>query len=145
VLGVGSSQGTLVVDRFNKHYGQRTFSISTDSAKDIIYSRLQITDIGPRFCHIPRSFGYTDDWMAQLTCERVVTRYTRGFPRRIYEKPNGARNEALDMRVYALGCLDILRPNMAAIAASLNKSNTPAVKKEVRNTQRRGGWVSGWR
>jgi phage terminase large subunit GpA-like protein len=79
-----------------------------------------------------------------LTCERVVTKYTKGFPKRVYEKANGARNEALDMRVYWLACVDILRPDLGAIAEHLKK---PAKDETVKQApvRRQESWATGWR
>lgn len=146
VIGVGVSQGVLALHR-PKH---RTWTISTDTAKDIIFARLKIDIPGPRYCHFPA--GYSDDWFVQLTCERAVTRYTRGFPKRVYEKMDGARNEALDMRVYSLACLDILRPNIPILAAQLKPKDKqptppgqPPARQMIRQSPIRGGWVSGWR
>ncbi len=144
VFGIGSTQPTLVVDRYNKHYGQRTWSIAGDHAKDIIFSRLKIDMPGPRYCHFPRGFGYNDEWFKQLTSEKAVTRYVKGYPRRIYEKSSGARNEALDKRVYQLACLDILRPNIPAIAAQL-KPGEKGQGREMVSGPRRSGWVTGYR
>lgn len=119
VFGVGSAQPTMVCDRFNKHYNQRVWSVATDHAKDIIYARLKIQEPGARFMHFPKAHGYTEAFYKQLTAEKVVTRYTKGFPKRIYEKDAGARNEALDRRVYWIAGLEILKPNLPAISKSL--------------------------
>ena len=145
VFGIGSFQPTLTRLRPNG-----CWSIATDQAKEIIYSRLRIAEQGPRYMHFPRS--YTDDWFRQLTCERVITKYTHGFARRVFVKAAGVRNEALDVRVYSLACLDILRPNMEEIARSLA---APAAQRQ--GVVRRGGgpirgpsigggaWMSGIR
>jgi len=137
VFGLGAEQTQIVVDRYNKTYNQRTWSIATNQAKDLIFSRLKIHEPGPRYCHLPRT--YTDEWFGQLTCEKAVTRYHKGFAKRIYEKQSGARNEALDMRVYSLACLEILRPNIAAIRANLKRDeNKQTTTQPVR---RQNGWM----
>lgn len=145
VIGVASEQPALAVDRFNKQWGQRTWSVQTNLAKDVIFARLKIDAPGPRYCHFPSGHGYDDGWFAQLTSERAVTRYHRGFPRRVYEKSSGARNEALDKRVYALAALDILRPNLQRIASSLKPTADAHQAKPVRQPMQRGGWISGWK
>ncbi|KKL70801.1 hypothetical protein LCGC14_2101260, partial [marine sediment metagenome] len=43
----------------------------------------------------------------QLTAEKIVTKYKKGFPIRSYMKKRD-RNEALDMFVYAIAALHIL-------------------------------------
>ena len=119
VLGASSEQQVLIVSRFNKQFGMRIWTIATNMAKDTIFARLNMVPDesggGPRYLHFPRGCGYTDEWFAQLTSEKVVTRYRNGYPYRIYVKDENARNEALDMRVYAINTLEVLRPNLPEI------------------------------
>ena len=51
----------------------------------------------PGFCHFP---PYDAEFFRQLTAERLVTRFVRGYPRPEWQKSRD-RNEALDCRVYA--------------------------------------------
>jgi phage terminase large subunit GpA-like protein len=97
----------------------KLFAIGTDTAKELIYSRLKITELGAGYCHFPTH--YDESYFKQLTAEKVVTRYNKGFPVRKWEKPAGRRNEALDCRVYALAALHILNPNLELLAAKLKK------------------------
>jgi phage terminase large subunit GpA-like protein len=83
--------------------GQNFFVVSVDPAKDSIFARLRIRDPGPGYCHFPEGRDVT--YFEQLTAERAVTKWVRGFPKRQYEKQGGARNEALDIRVYAYAAL----------------------------------------
>jgi phage terminase large subunit GpA-like protein len=138
VLGTGQSQSSLVRTHLNKHYGLRTLSVATEAATDILFARLKISEPGPRYCHFPRT--YDSEFYAQLTCESVMTRYVRGFPKRVYHKASGARNEALDVRVYQLAALDIRPPNLKAIA----DGQTPgaAAKQEPKPVQR-NSWMGG--
>jgi phage terminase large subunit GpA-like protein len=143
VIGIGSTQPALTQRRTTQE--DFTYSsVATDQAKDVIYSRLRIVDRGPRYMHFPNGFGYDDAWFRQLTCERVVTRYNKGFPKRVYEKANGARNEALDMRVYWLGLVDILHPDVGAIAERLKKAEKPKDER-LPAKPRREAWATGWR
>lgn len=82
------------------------FMVGVDAAKDAVYSRLRITRPGPGFCHFPADRD--PDWFAQLVAETVMTKYTKGFPTRVWTKKPGARNEALDCRVYAYAALQSL-------------------------------------
>lgn len=77
----------------------RLFTIGVDAAKDLIYQRLGQTTEGPGYCHFPVGRDFT--YFEMLTAEKVKTRYSKGFPQRVYELPGGKRNEALDCRVYA--------------------------------------------
>ena len=82
------------------------YSVGVHAAKDVIYKRLART--GPEFvgagtCHFPadRDAGYFE----QLTAEVKRTKFIRGFPVPFFWKPDHARNEALDCRVYAYAAL----------------------------------------
>jgi phage terminase large subunit GpA-like protein len=141
IVGSGRLQSTLVVDHFNKSWRQRTWSISTDPAKDTIFSRLQIKEPGPRYCHFPDGYGYSDQWFAQLTSERAVTRYQHGRPKRIYELTSGTRNEALDMRVYILGALDAMK----ITPQTLTEMRVQPEQKNERPQPSRAAWQSGWK
>lgn len=80
------------------------FMVGVDTAKDVIYARLRITDPGGKgYCHFP--VGRDAAWFEQLTAEKVVTKWVRGFPQRVWEKLPSVRNEALDLRVYAYAAL----------------------------------------
>ncbi|MBF0341826.1 MAG: phage terminase large subunit family protein [Magnetococcales bacterium] len=79
------------------------FVIGVDAAKETIYARLRIQTPGPGFCHFPQNRDA--EWFCQLTAEKMATRYVRGRPIREWKKPDNARNEALDCRVYALAAL----------------------------------------
>lgn len=80
------------------------YVIGVDSAKSGIYGRLKLTEPGPgyvHFCH-----GLPDDYFDQLTIEyRKTVKNSRGYERKQWHKPAGARNEALDTAVYALAAL----------------------------------------
>lgn len=77
--------------------------VGVTAAKDAIYARLRVKTAGPGYCHFPA--GRSVAWFEQLTSEEVQTKYSRGFPRRVYILPDGRRNEALDCRVYAYAAL----------------------------------------
>ena len=116
VYGVGASHTPLLVTtRFNKHYRQRTWAVNGKLAKDTLFARLRVDEPGPRYLHFPKGHGYDEEHFKQLTAEVLKTKYSHGFPVQYYEKIRD-RNEALDMRVYYLAGLDILKPNLTAIA-----------------------------
>lgn len=122
------------------------FIVGVDAAKDAVYSRLRIARPGPGFCHFPE--GRDPDWFAQLTAESVVTKHLKGFPIRVWQKKPGARNEALDCRVYAYAALQSLnviwpRTMDAAPRADLPAAMQPevaalALRPRARRTLSRG-------
>ena len=80
--------------------GIKLWPVGADTAKAVLYARYQIDEPGAGYVHLPQ--GLPDDELKQMTSERVVTRWVRGYPRREWVKDSGARNEALDCAVYAL-------------------------------------------
>lgn len=104
------------------------FLIGVDAAKDAVYSRLKVTSPGPGFMHFPK--GRDPVYFEQLTSETVVTEYVKGFPRRVWQKRPGTRNEALDVRVYAYAALAYLNVNWERLARSVEKQRGKAPAPE---------------
>lgn len=96
----------------------RLFPVGTNAAKDDVYAALKVTKPGPGYCHFPDRQPYNEDThMKQLASERMVTHIRGGRTYRVYEPvAKGIRNEALDVRVYALAARAIFPPNYDAIA-----------------------------
>ena len=64
-----------------------------------------------------------------LAAEKAVTRYHAGQPIRVYEKTR-ARNEALDLKVYGVAALHILKPDLIALHKELNGEAAPTADDE---------------
>jgi phage terminase large subunit GpA-like protein len=80
------------------------FVIGVDAAKDALFARLRLTEAGPGVLHFPMERDA--EFFRQLTAERVVTRFERGRPIRLWQpRRDGERNEALDTTVYAMAAL----------------------------------------
>lgn len=108
-----STSGAAMVSRPKVKAGRvPIFSVGTDAAKEIIIARIQLADVGPRYCHFPRE--YDEEWFAQLTSEEVREFKKNGFTQRLWFKTR-PRNEALDIRVYQLAAYEILNPSMRKI------------------------------
>lgn len=110
----------------------QVFIVGVDTAKDAIYARLRIPKPGPGFVHFPADDAFGDEYFEQLTVEKVVTRYRMGQPVRVWDKPKGARNEALDTFVYALAALkslpmrlDKMEPISTDVAADMPADHVP--------------------
>jgi phage terminase large subunit GpA-like protein len=99
------------------------FMVGVDSAKDAVYARLRIQQPGPGYCHFPK--GREPQYFEQLTAEVIQTKYTKGFPTRVYVLPGGRRNEALDLRVYAYAALVALNVRWGAVLADQARERTP--------------------
>lgn len=92
-----------------KKSGTNFYMVGVSAAKGTIYRRLKRTgpnEKGAGVCH----FGMHNDqeYFNQLTAEVVRTKFVNGFPTKFWWKPEGKRNEALDIRVYALAALQSL-------------------------------------
>lgn len=84
--------------------------IGVDTAKEDIYSSLKVLQPGPRFCHFPLAPEYELSYFEMLTAEVRLPDYSGPTPKFVWKKKTpGARNEALDCRVYALWALIFLR------------------------------------
>lgn len=89
------------------------YPVGVDQAKSIVLKRLKITEQGAGYCHFPvRDI----DYFRQLTSEKMVTKFVKGFPRREYHKLDGRRNEALDCRVYAFAAWFMSIPQLDKVA-----------------------------
>ncbi len=100
------------------------FKVGVDQAKLTVMRRLSRTiDHDPEqpeqggHCYFPKDRD--GEWYKQLTAEKLVTRYIKGQPVREWHKPDRARNEALDCRVYALAALKIMAPSFKRLAERL--------------------------
>ena len=146
-----------VVSRPNRGNSAKValFSLGVDSAKELIYSRLKIEDSGAGYCHFPIGQGYDEEYFEQLTAEKAVTRVRNGVKSRVWQKTR-ARNEALDVRVYALAAFVNLNANLDQLAKSLkarsvdeSKPNEPPKKDPMQAIAKpkppRTGFVNAWK
>ena len=90
------------------------FSLGVHSLKNVVFSRLRVRTPGPGYCHFPEIETYGDVYFRGLTSEKLVTRFHKGFKRTEYVKMGGARNEPLDLRVYATAALEIIAVDLNA-------------------------------
>lgn len=145
----------------------KLFTVGVDEAKGILYARLKSRDPGPGCCHFPDGQGYDAEYFQQLTAEKRVVRYFKGFPRAEWIKTR-ARNEALDCRVQAHAALCLLNPRWPAIErrAVSRKTAAPvepqvdepkseqtaaalaakrAQQEMLRQRRARNSWMNRWR
>ena len=84
--------------------------IGTDTAKDLLYKRLQIQEPGPGYCHFYDTEDYDDEYFMQLTGEEKRLKTVQG--RTVYRYEKVHKNvEALDCRVYALAAIRCAQEN----------------------------------
>lgn len=137
-----------------------TYTVNSAQGKSLIYSRLKTTAPGPGFVHLPlphqdgQEFraGVDEEFIAQLTAEKLVTKHKMGVPTRVWVQMR-PRNEALDMFVYAIAALRLFppRPDLATLARRLAHPTRPAPPPPPKPADQRwiqprpGGWLKGAR
>jgi phage terminase large subunit GpA-like protein len=102
--------------------------VGVDGAKNIVYNRLGIDTPGAGYCHFP--VGREIEYYKQLTAERMVVKFVKGFPKREWHKPDGRRNEALDCRVYGFAALTLVAPQFDKIAYRMRAQRDTLKPKE---------------
>lgn len=101
------------------------WAVAVDEAKLVVMKRLNVENEGPGFAHFPADRG--EEWFDQLTAEKLVTTYREnGTSAREWTKPDKARNEALDCRVYAYAALKIMNPRMKSLHEAFGAGERPA-------------------
>lgn len=144
----------------------RLYPVGPDTGKELLYSRLGITEPGPGYCHFRADINDAT-YFEGLTAEKVVIRYSKGFAQRVWTKAERDRNEPLDCRNYAQAALAILKPDWKQLAKNFRRRaeaaqkapppppppdpmealvDQPPPKKQHRSISRkRGGFVNRWR
>jgi terminase, large subunit len=97
----------------------KLWPVGSDTTKGLLYARLRLPKPGPGYVHFP--IGMEAEYYEQLTAERRVTRYVKGFAVNEWKKIR-KRNEALDCFVYAYA---------AAQAAGINRMNWERLKASI--------------
>ena len=155
IKGVGG-EGKPIVGRPSKNNIGKVplYPVGVDTAKEMFYARLRMEEPGPGYCHFHQRLD--DEHFRQLTAEKQVIRYHKGYPKRGWIKTR-TRNEALDVRIYAIAALAILNVNLDNIAkryfSDIDKDEDLQVSRERANSlanpraaaRRKGGFVNNWR
>jgi len=105
------------------------YPVGTDTIKATLFGRLKHNEPGPGYIHFHAEAGH--DYFKQLTAERQVVRYVKGFAIREWKKKAGDRNEALDCFVYSYAALHFLymRFNRNTIFEQFEKARGDAKQK----------------
>ena len=124
----------------NNRYKLRLYPIGTDTAKEVIYSRLRITEPGIGYFHIP--LERDREYFLQLTGEKQVTRFTKGVARREWIKIR-SRNEALDCTVYALAAFKLLNPDLVRLSQEMEGAprNVPEADTTETTNSKSQTWI----
>jgi len=124
--------------------GVTLYMVGTDAIKRTIYGRLKNDSPGPGYVNFGQNGN--EEYLQGLTCERLTPRYVKGFQVLEWTKPSGARNEPLDLMVYCVAILELVkrRYNRATLweqlEAQISKGPAPATPTPL--PRRRGTWLS---
>jgi phage terminase large subunit GpA-like protein len=141
-----------------------TWNIGVNRAKRVIYSHLLLPAPGSNTMHWngAEGAGYTDSYFEMLTSETCKRKFQSGREYTVFEKPSGARNEALDIRGYNYAAAVSLNPSWDGLRKRVTQMSSrervhvskpateepqpkpqPVKKKWVRKV-RSGGWMKGY-
>lgn len=150
-----SERGRPIISRPSKRRKAQVtvIPVGTDTAKDLIFSRLNLEQPGPGYFHFP--MRYDEHYFDGLTAEHAVTRYRKGIPFREWvPKKRGGPNEPIDLAVYNLAAVRFLNPNWKRLEAKRavakkkveeKKAVSPAKQRPKPPARKRKNWVNSWR
>lgn len=132
IKGVGG-EGKPIAGRPSKNNIGKCplFPVGVDTVKDLLFARMRIEEPGAGYIHF--SDELPDEYFKQLTAEKIVTRFYKGFKRREFVKTR-PRNEALDCFVYALAAYAIVGINVNSLADRMEAQELDEPKAEPRKT-----------
>jgi phage terminase large subunit GpA-like protein len=142
VKGQGGEGIPLVhkISRNNK-YKLPLIMLGVDSGKTTVLQRLKIKQPGPKYCHFPacEECGYDQIYFKGLISEKQVIRKVKGQTVTVWENiSKDKRNEPLDLRVYNLAALRLLKPDFDALEKRLKEvsNTTSGIKKAPKQASR---------
>lgn len=103
----------------------QVFPAGVDTIKSTLFARLKTNEEGAGYIHFHAAAS--PEYFKQLTSERQVVRYVKGFAIREWKKKPGDRNEALDCFCYSYCALNYLymRFNRSTIFEQFAKAQEP--------------------
>lgn len=105
------------------------YTVGVDTAKESFYARLKVEEEGPGFCHFPEAPQFDEEFFAQLTAEQQITTKKHGMDVRVWRKRRD-RNEALDLRVYAMAALERMRANFPMLGKKVKQRVAERLQKQ---------------
>jgi phage terminase large subunit GpA-like protein len=123
----------------NNRYKMRLYPVGTDTAKEVIFGRLRVTEPGNGYFHFP--LERDREYFLQLTAEKQVVRFTKGVAKREWIKTR-TRNEVLDCTVYALAAFKLLNPNLTQLTEEIE--NAPRIKPESETKETQNPKDKAW-
>lgn len=125
-------------------WGAEVYPVGSDTIKSVLYSRFKLEEVGPGYIHFHAALE--PEFFTQITSEKQIVRYVKGFPVREWVKKANARNEALDCAVYAYAAMqflyaryhrktiwDQLERSLHAQGVPVSSSSIPGITEPERN------------
>lgn len=147
IKGVGG-EGKPIAGRPSKNNTMKCplFPVGVDATKDLLFARMRIQEEGAGYMHF--SDKLNDEYFRQLTAEKIVTKFVRGYKKRVFVKRR-PRNEAFDCMVYSVAAYAILNVDVNTISDKIRSEPKEAEKPKENNTRsfvpRTKGFVNAWR
>ena len=144
--------GKPLVTRSQGVKGQRIYLIGTETAKDTLYTHLNVSSPGPGFCHFPQRPEYDEEYFKQIFAEEPRHRMRNGRRVRVYVTRR-KRNEKLDLRVMNLVALELADPRYVLINEA-PQSEEPKLQEEppakpisvmIQQHKQKASFVNRWR
>lgn len=115
-----------VFPRQRSKSGVHLTMVGTDTAKEMIVSRLQRMEPGDGYMHFPVGEQFDETYFTHLTNEKKVTKYIKGRKVVVWDAGK-KRNEPFDLWVYNLAAIRIL---LQSFGVSLSKIRPHVVNKQ---------------
>lgn len=112
------------------------YRVGVDTVKSLLAAQLSREEAGPGYCHFPAAYGR--EHFEQLLAERPKVVMIKGQRTLVWRKKSeGARNEALDCRVYACAALEIMGVDVNATVEWFRKRvKAPEAPQPVKSGRR---------
>lgn len=121
----------------------QVFNLGVNRLKTQMFAWFGIQAPGAGYCHIPDT--YPGNWFEMLMAEHVIEKTIGNSTVNVWlKKKNNLRNEAIDLRVYALAALMSMRVDIKALVAGY-KARAAEKEKPKPSYQPKRGYVGKWR
>lgn len=136
-------QPIVTMPRQKNDQGVYLSLVGTDTAKNLMHQRLQITDPGPGYIHWPISEEFDEQYFKQFGAEKRIPKWTAGKKRYVWDS-EGRRNEAWDVALLNLVAIHILQSRYGLaldkpVKPRVQKSDSPGAKQKPR--RRKSNWL----
>lgn len=144
IKGMGGEGRAIVNPRdiIGYPHKRKVIPVGVDTAKATMMGSLNQIEVGEGYSHFPMEYDL--EFFHQITAEKVVTKFVKGFPRREWVKIR-ARNEAIDNRAYNYAALNLLNPDLNETILSEPSGNSNQTGKlaqqRLSGRRRQTGWM----